>query len=143
MPELNEEKAVGKPVHGKTSEKTDVSPQENDISGLTQSEREHRTYLMVCEKFREYEIKRLHYRRYGTLFIIISALVFLTLMFSLESKVTFLILWIITIVLCVALMLRTDYMYNMYYEMLDGFIPGEESRNEAPSEQTETRTRKE
>ena len=75
--------------------------------------------MIVCEKLREYEKKRLNYRKYGTIFIIVSAFVFLALMFSLNMKVMFLILWIVTIVFCVALMLRTDYIYDMYYRMVN------------------------
>lgn len=102
-------------LSGKTNEAS-AEPEKNE---LTQEEIEHRTFLIVCEKLREYEKKRLNYRKYGTLFIIVSAFVFLALMFSLNMKVMFLILWIVTIVFCVALMLRTDYIYDMYYRMVN------------------------
>ena len=102
-------------LSGKTNEAS-AEPEKNE---LTQEEIEHRTFLIVCEKLLEYEKKRLNYRKYGTLFIIVSAFVFLALMFSLNMKVMFLILWIVTIVFCVALMLRTDYIYDMYYRMVN------------------------
>lgn len=89
-----------------------------DSLPLTQSELEHKVYLSVCEKYDEYRLKRIRYRKYGVLFIILSALVFLALMFSLESKVTFLVLWIVTIIFCVVLMIRADYLYYMYSAML-------------------------
>ncbi|MEE3403434.1 MAG: hypothetical protein VZR73_05070 [Acutalibacteraceae bacterium] len=63
--------------------------------------------------------------------MILSALVYLALMFSLPSKVFFLIMWIITILACVALMLRTDYLYNMYREMLE--LPDDEEETSPPS----------
>lgn len=93
-----------------------------------EQEREHRAYLRLCEKFEEYKVKRLQYRTAGTVFVIVSALVYLTLMFSLPHKIFFLILWIITILFCVALMLRADYLYNMYREMLG--LPEEEEPDE-------------
>lgn len=105
-------------------------------SRLSQSEIEHRTFLMVSEKLMEYERKRLSYRKYGTIFIICSALVFLALIFSLEFKVLFLILWIVTILFCVALMLRADYMYDMYYRMLH-FEESPPSEDEAETQETE------
>lgn len=88
------------------------------IQPLSQAEQEHLTYLSVYEKYNDYKKKRVTWKRGGALFIIISGLVFLTLMFSLESKIGFLVLWIITIILCVAFMIRTDYMYNEYKNML-------------------------
>lgn len=121
---------------------TDNTEEKNSTHALSQTEKEHRTYLLVCEKCREYEKKRLRYRKYGTIFIIISAFVFLALMFSLESKVTFLILWIVTIVFCVVLMLRTDYLYNMYLEMLE-CDTDEESAQTAPHQNGEVDLRKE
>lgn len=91
---------------------------QNSSQKLSQLEIEHRTFLIVSKKLMEYERKRLNYRKYGTIFIICSALVFLALMFSQDLKVLFLILWIVTVVFCVALMLRADYMYDMYYHMI-------------------------
>ena len=40
-------------------------------------------------------------------------------------------MWIITILACVALMLRTDYLYNMYREMLE--LPDDEEETSPPS----------
>lgn len=90
----------------------------DEIIPLSQSEQEHLTYLAVYEKYNEYKSKRLKYRTFGALFILLSGIVFLLLMFSLESKITFLCIWIITDILSVVLMLRADYLYNMYKEML-------------------------
>ena len=91
-------------------------------------EREHRAYLRLYEKYMEYKDKRYKYRTAGAVFVIVSALVYLTLMFVLPDKVLFLILWIITILWCVALMLRSDYQYNMYREMLE--LPETDSEEE-------------
>ncbi len=85
---------------------------------LSNQEQEHLTYLAVYEKYNEYKQKRISYKRYGMLFIIISGLAFLVLMFSLESKIAFLCLWIISVIFCIVLMIRADYIYNEYKEML-------------------------
>lgn len=111
-----------------------------DVPPLSQREIEHLTYLKVYEKYNEFKEKRLNYRRYGSLFIILSAVVFLALMFSLESKIEFLCLWIVTILYCVAVMIRADYKYNMYKEMLgiadefDIYEYDEEESTEKPPE---------
>ncbi|MBR2177057.1 MAG: hypothetical protein IJ861_08955 [Clostridia bacterium] len=89
-----------------------------DIPPLSQSEREHLTYLRILEQYNEAKIKRTNYRRYGSAFIIISALVFLTLIFSLETKIEFLCLWIVVILYCVAVMIRADYKYHTFKEYL-------------------------
>ncbi len=85
---------------------------------LSQREQEHLTYLRVLRKYNDAKVKRIHYRRYGTLFILISAFVFLALMFSLSTKILFLCLWIVTVLYCVFLMIRADYRYHCYKEML-------------------------
>ena len=115
--------------------------QKESSTKLSQSETEHRTFLMVSEKLREYERKRLSYRKYGTLFIICSALVFLALMFSQDLKVLFLILWIVTIVFCVALMLRADYMYDMYYHMIH-FEESPQHEHEEKEQENDTKEEK-
>ncbi len=90
----------------------------NAIPPLSQREREHLTFLMVTQKYNELKNKRLSARRYGSLFIIISGIVFLTLMFSLESKIQCLCLWIATILYCVSVMLKSDYNYQVFKEIL-------------------------
>ena len=72
----------------------------------------------MCKKYDEYKLKRVRYRRYGVIAIVLSALVFILLMFSLESKVLLLIFWVITVVFTIVLMVRADYLFNMYSEML-------------------------
>ena len=90
----------------------------SNIPPLSQREQEHLTYLSVYMLYNESKEKRLKYKKFGALFIIISGLVFLALMFSLESKIEFLCLWIITIIYCVTLMIRADYKYDLYKDML-------------------------
>lgn len=79
---------------------------------------EHLTYLKIKNDYEEAKRKRLSYKKYGTIFIIISGILFLTLMFSLDNKIAFLILWVITDFWCAALMIRADYKYHKYAEYL-------------------------
>jgi putative membrane protein len=79
---------------------------------------EHLTYLKIKADYEEAKRKRLRYKKYGTLFIIISGIIFLTLMFSLDNKISFLILWVITDFWCAALMIHADYKYHKYTEYL-------------------------
>ncbi len=93
-------------------------PESNHIPPLSQREQEHLTYLSVYELFNEAKIKKIRYKRLGCLFILLSGLVFLILMFSLESKIEFLVLWIITVIYCVVIMIRADYKYDLYKNLL-------------------------
>lgn len=94
---------------------------------------------MVLDEYNSAKKKRTSYRKYGALFIIISGIVFLTLIFSLETKIEFLTLWVISIFYCVAVMIRAEYRYHIYKEFLgiaDEFdyygMDGEEDEPEDP-----------
>lgn len=89
-----------------------------EIPPLSQSEREHLTYLRVLEEYNIARDRRQRYKSIGVWFIIISGIIFLTLIFSLEAKILFLCLWIITILCCVAMMIRADYKYDTFKEYL-------------------------
>ena len=80
--------------------------------------KEHQTYLKIQKEYEQAKDKRLKYRRYGAIFIILSGIIFLTLMFSLENKIAFLILWVITDFYCAALMIRADYKYHKFADYL-------------------------
>ncbi len=88
------------------------------IPPLSQQEREHLTYLMVLDEYNTVKHSRNRYRKYGALAIIISGIIFLALMFSLETKIEFLTLWVISIFYCVAVMIRAEYRYHMFKEFL-------------------------
>lgn len=98
--------------------KEKYNKKEDSIPPLSQREKEHLTYIMVTAKFNEARNKRSSARKYGSLFIIISGILFLTLMFSLDAKIETLCLWIVTILYCVSVMLRADYNYYNYKELL-------------------------
>lgn len=141
-----------------TADKTDISALKNnsrqkttavekkavpkEALPLSQAEKEHLTYLRTLNAYNEYCEKRKKYKNFGFIFIIASALVFLTLMFSLDSKISLLCLWIATVIYCVVLMIRADYKCNQYKELLgiadeydDDFDTDEEKiteRNDEP-----------
>ena len=82
---------------------------------------EHKVSQEVIELFKEQKRKRDNYKKYGPLFVIVSGIVFLTLMFSVDSKITFLILWVLSVLYCAALMIRAEYRYHQFLKVL-GFI---------------------
>ncbi len=119
-----------------------------DIPPLSQQEQEHLTYLMVLDEYNSAKRKRNNYRRYGALAIIISGIVFLALIFSLETKIEFLSLWVVTIIYCVAVMISAEYNYHRfkvflgiadeydYYGMDSDEDEGEDDDNEKKGMQT-------
>ena len=94
---------------------------------------EHDVCLKVIEIHKEWTEKREKYKKYGPLFIVISGVVFLTLMFSLESKIEFLILWVISIITCMSLMIRAEYKYHQYSKIL-GLINEDEEYDDEENE---------
>lgn len=84
----------------------------------TAADNEHMVYTRVLAAYEDAKQKRLSYKKYGTMFVIFSGIIFLTLMFSLESKIQFLILWVITDFYCVALMIRSEYKCYQLAEIL-------------------------
>lgn len=88
------------------------------VPALSQSEKEHLTYLRVLNEYNNLKEKRNLNRRYGSIAIIISAVLLLALMFSLESKIELLVIWIAIILYCVAVLIRTEYKYHCFKEYL-------------------------
>ena len=76
---------------------------------LSERDIEHNTYLRVKYEYMEMKEKREKVNRIGIIFIAVSDIVFLALMFSLESKLFFLVLWIITIIFVVAYLIHNEY----------------------------------
>lgn len=85
---------------------------------LTQSELEHNTYIRVKYEYMEYEKHRRLYNRGGIILIFAAAIVFLALMFTLEQKLFFLTLWIVVTLCTVAFIIRNEYTYYHYRELL-------------------------
>ena len=98
----------------------------------------------VAKAYEEAKRKREKYKKIGPIFVLVSGIIFLALIFTLENKITFLIFWVITILYTVALMIRTEYKYHQFRKYL-GLIDegtGEESTEDEmvesqPEESTE------
>ena len=90
----------------------------DDITFEKETADEHQVYLNVIKAYEEAKNKREKYKKYGPLFVIISGIVFLSLLFSLDSKIGFLILWVVTIIFTVGLMIRAEYNYNKFMSIL-------------------------
>lgn len=88
----------------------------------------------VAKAYEEARRKREKYKKIGPLFVLVSGIIFLALIFTLENKITFLIFWVITILYTVALMIRTEYKYHQFRRYLG--LTDEEAGEEA----AETRT---
>ncbi len=88
----------------------------------------------VAKAYEEARRKREKYKKIGPLFVLVSGIIFLALIFTLENKITFLIFWVITILYTVALMIRTEYKYHQFRKYL-GLTD-----KEAGEEAAETRT---
>lgn len=89
---------------------------------------EHQVFINVLQAYDEAKSKRDKYKKYGPLFVIISGIVFLALIFTLPRKIEFLILWVITDLICVALMIRAEYVFNQFKEIL-GIIKKEDEED--------------
>ena len=105
-------------------ESHEEEPDELDlIDGLikdpaTTQDKEHNAYLRLMHEYKAEYAKREKCIKVGILLIIISAVVFLALMFSLDSKTFFLTLWIIFIISGIAVMTRIDYRCYKYEKIL-------------------------
>ena len=88
----------------------------------------HQVFINVLQAYDEAKSKRDKYKKYGPLFVIISGIVFLALIFTLSKKIEFLILWVITDLICVALMIRAEYVFNQFKEIL-GIIKKEDEED--------------
>ena len=101
----------------------------------------------VARAYEEAKRKREKYKKIGPIFVLVSGIIFLALIFTLENKITFLIFWVITILYTVALMIRTEYKYHQFRKYL-GLIDegtGEESTEDEmaesqPEDSTEAET---
>lgn len=85
---------------------------------VTTHDKEHNAYLRLMHEYKAEYAKRERCIKVGVLLIVISAVVFLTLMFSLDSKTFFLSLWIIFIISGIAVMTRIDYRCYKYEKIL-------------------------
>ena len=92
---------------------------------------EHQVYLNVAAAYKEAETKRKSYKKYGPLAIFLSGLMFLLLIIGLDSKIDFLIMWVVAILFCAALMIRAEYKYYKFRVMLGLSKAGEDGEEDA------------
>lgn len=100
---------------------------------------EHEICRRVWEAHDHAQHKRNQYKKYGPLTVIITGVLFLTLMFTLENKILFLILWIISVLYTVGLMVRAEYKYHQFRVILglETEEPEEDDGKESKEEATE------
>lgn len=101
------------------------------------SDYEHSVFLNIQAAYEEAKRKREKYKKIGPIFVAVSGIVFLTLIFTLENKITFLIFWVITILYTVALMIRAEYKYHQFQGYL-GLLKKENADVETEEETFET-----
>ena len=100
-----------------------VSAEYENIVGLikkpsTQQDYEHNAYLRLLHEYNNFVKKREKCRKVGIFVIISLAVLFLILMFSVDSKVVFLTLWVISIFISVFVIIRIDYRCYKYATIL-------------------------
>ena len=117
-------------------EKTDI--QMEIPEGWEPDDQQIRQNLMeACESaFR----KRENYKRYGPMFVLISGIIYLALIFGLDSKIEFLILWVVTDFYTAALMIRAEYKLHKYRELLGMTDTDEGSEGDPEGDMSETET---
>ena len=97
-------------------------PEEITLSDETLAEigepDKEQVFRNVAKAYEEVKRKRERYKKIGPVFVAVSGVAFLTLIFTLENKITFLILWVITILYTVALMIRAEYKYHQFRNYL-------------------------
>ena len=94
-------------------------------------------FLKVAKAYEDVKKKRENYKKYGPLAVLITGVVFLTLMFSMENKATFLIIWVITVLFTAALMIRAEYNYHKFRYYLGLADEDAEEDEEGEEEQNE------
>ena len=88
----------------------------------------------IAKAYEEAKRKREKYKKIGPIFVLVSGIIFLALIFTLENKITFLIFWVITILYTVALMIRTEYKYHQFRKYL-GLIDEETGEEESTEDE--------
>ena len=84
----------------------------------TQQDYEHNAYLRLLHEYDNFVKKRQKCRKVGIFVIVLLAALFLILMFSVDSKVLFLSLWVISIFISVFIIIRIDYRCYKYATIL-------------------------
>lgn len=109
------------------TQKAEPAASNMDTGTVRETPQEHRTFTKLQEQFEEFSRKRPIYIKYGLLSIFVIPIVFLVLMFSLESKLIFLVLWIVSIIACAVFLIVVEYKDYWYRQLLG--LNEEESEN--------------
>lgn len=122
-------------------EKTDALDAEIEIDDDEEEDLdyadEHQVFQNVLTAYEEAKTKREKYKKYGPIVILITGIVFLVLMFTLDTKIEFLILWVITAFYTAAVMIRAEYKYHKFRVILGLDKPDEEPEEEDEEEEEE------
>ena len=97
----------------KSAEEDEIIVSEETLAEIGEPDKEL-IFKKVAKAYEEAKTKREKYKKIGPIFVAASGVAFLTLIFTLENKITFLILWVITILYTVALMIRAEYKYHQF-----------------------------
>lgn len=100
---------------------------------------EHQVFINVLQAYDEAKRKRDKYKKIAPLFVIISGVVFLTLIFTLSRKIDFLIIWILSFIICAVLMIRAEYVFNQFKEILGIIKKEDDEEYEEDEEDTENK----
>lgn len=92
--------------------------QEKNQCALTQEEQKNRLYHLIMDEYDEYCRRRPIYIKAGLYSIVIIPLIFLVLMFSLDSKIIFLVLWIISLLSIAAFLIYEEFVNYRYRNLL-------------------------
>lgn len=95
---------------------------------MSKHENEKSVYIKLLKSYASFRKNYNNLVKGGFLAIVIIPIVFLLLMFSLDAKIIFLILWIVSIIVCAVFIIVIEYTDYHYKKMLD--IPTDVNVNE-------------
>lgn len=114
---------------------------------MSELQNEQSVYLKLLKSYANFRKSYTNLIKGGFLAILILPIIFLLLMFSLDTKILFLILWIISIIVCATFIIVIEYTDYHYKKMLN--IPSnvdinkylQEKIEEAESKQKSTNSK--
>ena len=118
-PEVNVEEPViqtdstGTDSAGEYEEPDEIIISDDTLSEIGTSDKDL-TFKKVAGAYEEVKHKREQYKKIGPVVVLVTGIIFLALMFTLENKITFLILWVISVLYIAALMIRIEYKYHQF-----------------------------
>lgn len=95
---------------------------------MSKNEKEQSVYIKLLKSYANFRKSYNNLIKGGFLAIVIIPIVFLLLMFSLDAKIVFLVLWIVSIIVCAVFIIVIEYTDYHYKKMLD--IPNKVDVNE-------------